>query len=127
MSAQRGADVARVDIHGSREKQASAAPAGNPREDNRAAVTAAEIEALATRLRADLEAQGRLVSVVGNVRPGVAAAVLGVQPATLKKWRSIGRGPRYCALGRVWYPLRDLAEFILRSTRCPTARPGDGG
>lgn len=87
--------------------------------------TDAEVDALAARLRADLEARGKLVTLAGSVRPGLAAAVLGVAPSTLKKWRATGHGPRYCTIGRVWYPLRDLADFILRS-RSPSARSGDG-
>ena len=46
-----------------------------------------------------------------------AAAHLGVQPQTLRKWRVSGKGPTYIRLGnspraRVAYRLRDLDQWL---------------
>ncbi len=42
-----------------------------------------------------------------------AAALLGVQPCTLERWRCMKRGPRYAKLGsRVMYDIRDLEDWF---------------
>ncbi|MBU1986905.1 MAG: helix-turn-helix domain-containing protein [Proteobacteria bacterium] len=42
----------------------------------------------------------------------IAAIFLGVQPTTLRKWRSEGKGPVFYKIGRkVQYTLKDLQDF----------------
>lgn len=43
-----------------------------------------------------------------------AAQILSLQPATLKKWRVLGIGPKYFQIGRrtVRYRLEDVKNFI---------------
>lgn len=42
-----------------------------------------------------------------------AALILGLRPNTLRKWRVLGRGPRYRKLGRsVRYSASDLEEWL---------------
>lgn len=49
-----------------------------------------------------------------GLTPEQAAAIIGVKPETLAKWRQLGRGPRYsCALGRdPRYHPDDIDEFL---------------
>ena len=50
-----------------------------------------------------------------------AAAISGLKTSTLRKWRLLGRGPRYRRLGRrVVYNVDELLRFIENS-------PGGGG
>lgn len=53
-----------------------------------------------------------------------AAAYLGVEVATLSKWRQQGSGPRYsCALGRdPRYRLSDLEHFMLAAMTTNTTQ-----
>jgi hypothetical protein len=45
-----------------------------------------------------------------------AAERLGLSPATLRKWRCQGRGPRFARLGRrILYRPADLDDFVLRN------------
>jgi hypothetical protein len=50
------------------------------------------------------------------------AALLGVSPRSLRKWRCVGKGPRFRKLGRrVLYDLRDLEAFIDAGARQSTS------
>ena len=41
-----------------------------------------------------------------------AAKILGLKPGTLEVWRSMGRGPRFCRIGRrIFYRIEDLELF----------------
>lgn len=52
-----------------------------------------------------------------------AAAFLGLAPATLDNWRSLGRGPKFVKLGaRVLYDRVELERFKTANTRQSTAR-----
>lgn len=46
------------------------------------------------------------------------STVLGLQPATLKKWRVLGIGPKYVRVGRraVRYRLADVKRFVADGT-----------
>jgi hypothetical protein len=47
----------------------------------------------------------------------VAAQYLGVQPATLRRWRSLGTGPAYKKLKKaVRYSLEDLQDYLQKQT-----------
>lgn len=41
-----------------------------------------------------------------------AAALLGISDATLRTWRSAGRGPSFYRCGRVFYTRDDLAAWL---------------
>jgi hypothetical protein len=46
-----------------------------------------------------------------------AAIYLGVKPTTLRKWRSLGTGPKFIKVGRkVKYALTDLREYLRKQT-----------
>jgi hypothetical protein len=50
-----------------------------------------------------------------------AAAILGISVATLRRWRIIGGGPRWCKIGAsVRYPVTDIHSYV-------AAQPGGGG
>ena len=50
-----------------------------------------------------------------------AAGYIGVKPATLRTWRSRGKGPRFVKIGRgVWYMRRDLDAFIAAQSSSPS-------
>ena len=52
-----------------------------------------------------------------------AAEILGRSPATLKRWRYEGVGPRYVEMeGRVSYDVAVLIEYINQNTRVPSVR-----
>jgi hypothetical protein len=52
-----------------------------------------------------------------------AAALLGLSPRSLRKWRWAGKGPRFRKLGRrVLYELRDLEAFIEAGVRESTSQ-----
>jgi len=54
-----------------------------------------------------------------------AARFLGLSPATLARWRSIGGGPSFVKLGaRVRYARRALEDFVRLRERYSTADPG---
>ena len=64
--------------------------------------------------------QERIPSLI-NTRK--AAEILGRSPATLKRWRYEGVGPRYVAMeGRVSYDVAVLIEYINENTRVPSVR-----
>ncbi len=46
------------------------------------------------------------------------STVLGLQPATLKKWRVLGTGPKFVRVGKrtIRYRLADVKRFIADST-----------
>ena len=51
---------------------------------------------------------------------------LGVRPQTLRKWRLLGKGPRYVRLGanpqaRVSYSLEAVQEWLAAHTFCSTS------
>lgn len=53
-----------------------------------------------------------------------AATYLNLSPGTLEVWRSLGKGPRYCKVGRrVVYRREDLDSFLASRTveTCDTA------
>ena len=48
-----------------------------------------------------------------RMREPDAAAYIGVAPKTLANWRSAGKGPRFCRLGRVIvYQKNDLDQYF---------------
>jgi predicted DNA-binding transcriptional regulator AlpA len=51
-----------------------------------------------------------------------AARVLGLATTTLRRWRQIGRGPRWAKVGpaAVRYDLRELERYIERNTHTST-------
>jgi len=52
-----------------------------------------------------------------------AAEILGRSPATLKRWRYEGVGPRYVEIeGRVSYDVAVLIDYINENTRVPSVR-----
>jgi len=69
-------------------------------------------------MSADL--QERIPRLVDTRR---AAEILGRSPATLKRWRYEGVGPRYVEMeGRVSYDVAVLIEYINQNTRVPSVR-----
>ena len=53
------------------------------------------------------------------------AALLGVAPKTLEKWRWKGAGPRFVKLGRrVVYNEEDVIEFVVAQTKVSTRGAG---
>jgi hypothetical protein len=47
----------------------------------------------------------------------VAAQIVGARPATLRRWRFDGRGPRYLKIGDLCrYRIEDLQEFLAQCT-----------
>lgn len=45
-----------------------------------------------------------------------ASKLIGLSKSTLRAWRSQGRGPAYCRLGRrIVYPLKGLEQFLERN------------
>lgn len=47
-----------------------------------------------------------------------SAALLGIKPSTLAKWRALGIGPRWVKLGtRCLYPEDALEEFVRKQTQ----------
>ncbi len=47
----------------------------------------------------------------------VAAEIIGARPATLRRWRFDGKGPRYLKIGDLCrYRISDLDEFLERCT-----------
>lgn len=63
----------------------------------------------------------------------MAAQVLGIQAATLRKWRHLGRGPSFVRYGagagaRCYYRVCDISEWIAKRTFHSTAATtGRGG
>ena len=52
-----------------------------------------------------------------------AARILGRSPATLKRWRYEGIGPKYVEIeGRISYDIVVLLEYIKLNTRVPSVR-----
>lgn len=59
------------------------------------------------------------------LREKQAASFLGVAPKTLANWRSQGKGPKFCRLGRaIGYRQEDLEAFI---EQCLADPVGGGG
>lgn len=57
------------------------------------------------------------------LRERQAASFLGVAPKTLANWRSQGKGPKFCRLGRaIAYRQEDLEAFIEKSLSDPGER-----
>ncbi len=55
------------------------------------------------------------------LRERQAASFLGVAPKTLANWRSQGKGPKFCRLGRaIGYRQEDLDAFIEESMADPS-------
>lgn len=51
-----------------------------------------------------------------------AAAVLGVEPGTLRKWRWEGKGPKFLKIGSsVRYSIEDIQTFIAEARRQNTS------
>jgi hypothetical protein len=72
---------------------------------------------------ADMNDQGAN-AIAGKTTPQgcmderAGAAFFGIKPATMRKWRRLGIGPRYLKFGRlVRYDLRDLEAFKAASAR----------
>ena len=58
------------------------------------------------------------------LNPAEAARLLRVQPATLRQWRYLKRGPAYHRVGgRVVYSAADLAAFVARQESPLFAKP----
>jgi predicted DNA-binding transcriptional regulator AlpA len=57
-----------------------------------------------------------------------AAAVLGLEPATLRNWRVKGQGPRYAQLSRraIRYSRTDIDEWVASRVRRSTSAPEAG-
>jgi len=70
-------------------------------------------------LTAELVAREHHVTPDGRVLDKAAAMVLGVTEGTLRNWRSQGKGPSHFRLGRIWYRLCDLIEYIERQRQEP--------
>ena len=57
------------------------------------------------------------------VNTNEAAKILGRSPATLKRWRYEGIGPKYIEIeGRVSYDVNILLDYIKMNTRVPSVR-----
>jgi hypothetical protein len=57
------------------------------------------------------------------VNTNEAAKILGRSPATLKRWRYEGIGPKYVEIeGRISYDIVVLLEYIKGNTRVPSVR-----
>jgi predicted site-specific integrase-resolvase len=55
-----------------------------------------------------------------------AAKLLGIRPATLRKWRHLGRSPRFVRYGqgpgaRCYYQVKDIKEWLEERTFRSTA------
>ena len=60
--------------------------------------------------------RGELLTVIG------AAAMLGLTPGTLNKWRISGRGPCWHRCGRaIRYSRTDIVEFLAANRRLSTS------
>jgi hypothetical protein len=67
----------------------------------------------ADELEARIRAAGHSITLGGFVRERVAAAVLGVAPRTLRKWRSLGKPPEFTQRnGAIWYSVAALALAV---------------
>jgi predicted DNA-binding transcriptional regulator AlpA len=54
------------------------------------------------------------------LRERQAASFLGIAPKTLANWRSQGKGPKFCRLGRaIGYRQADLDAFVEQSMAKP--------
>ncbi|MCC6789098.1 MAG: helix-turn-helix domain-containing protein [Hyphomonadaceae bacterium] len=59
------------------------------------------------------------------LRERQAASFLGVAPKTLANWRSQGKGPKFCRLGRaIGYRQEDLDVFVADALTDPKDEPG---
>lgn len=55
------------------------------------------------------------------LREKQAASFLGVAPKTLANWRSLGKGPKFCRLGRaIAYRQEDLDVFVAAALTDPS-------
>lgn len=76
-------------------------------------------EKLAARVRGTDLSTGILIN------EKLAALALGIEVSTLRRWRWMGKPPRFFKIGNaVRYDLRDLAEFIEASRRTSTSDVG---
>jgi predicted DNA-binding transcriptional regulator AlpA len=58
------------------------------------------------------------------LRERQAASFLGVAPKTLANWRSQGKGPKFCRLGRaIAYRQEDLDVFVADALTDPSDKP----
>ena len=58
---------------------------------------------------------------------GEAAALVGLSPRTLERYRVTGEGPRFLKLGRrVVYPRLELDNWLATKVRRSTSDPGPG-
>jgi hypothetical protein len=55
-----------------------------------------------------------------------AATYLSLRPASLRRWRFVGKGPRFCRVGgrAVRYPLSDLESFLADCMDAASAAKG---
>ena len=64
-------------------------------------------------MRKRYERRNHLEILDQHLTSAQAADALALPESTLKTWRSEGRGPTYCKLGRrVFYAVEDLREFV---------------
>jgi len=56
--------------------------------------------------------------------PSEVASILGIEPETLAKWRSAGKGPSYVKIGgkNVRYTREAIDSYILANTHTPEFR-----
>lgn len=68
---------------------------------------------------------GSLKSPLMNERQ--AAALLGIQPTTLRRWRWVGKGPLFVRVGGcIRYSTEEIAAYIAAGKRRSTSDPGYG-
>ena len=62
------------------------------------------------------------------LREKQAAGFLGVAPKTLANWRSQGKGPKFCRMGRaIGYRQEDLDAFVAAALTDPSDDPSQRG
>lgn len=72
----------------------------------------AALEAEADRTAARIRAAGEWVSYDLRVLPDVAAQILGIEPATLRNWKFLGKGPRVVTVAGSNRPTYYLIEVL---------------
>lgn len=74
-------------------------------------------------VRERLEAAGFVVTIDGRITEAAAAALIGLEPRTLRNWRCLGKGPPVERLfGRAWYPLEPLLGWLQQTRDHATSR-----
>lgn len=59
------------------------------------------------------------------IRESVAAEMLGMQPATLRKWRHTGDGPPFIRMGRaIRYEISEVLGYVDRNRSWSTSDAG---